>query len=227
MTELRVFESDRALACGVSDHVVTCLNRAVGERGWASLALSGGASLRPVLDELCVLQARWDKVEFFFTDERGVRPEHPASNYGEALDRLFTNPRVELHQVHRIEGEGSDLDAVAELYERELPSRLDVAVVGLEPDGAFAALHPDSVAFDDERAVVPVEVKKKPHRRVTLAPPVFDAVDELCVVAQGRDVAAAVSRALEQDGSARECPARLVRRGTWFLDRAAAGQLAG
>ena len=203
------------------------MKQVIDDYGWCSVALPGGSFVRPLYDELGLLQLRWDLVEFFFTDERAVRPDHPASNYGEALDRLFTNPRIQLHQVHRIEGEGADLDSVADLYERELPESFDVMILGLEANGAIAAIHPDSVAFDDPRRVVPVQVVKKPHRRVTLAPREIQAAGAVCVVAEGVEVGPALRAALgaESVGAANECPARLVREATWFVDRAAARAL--
>ena len=225
MGRLFVCDSRPELARAVGEHLGTLVQAAVRERDWCSLALPGGSFVRPIYDELALLQLPWQRVDFFFTDERGVRPDHPASNYGEALDRLFRNPRIGLHQVHRIEAEGADHDAVCELYERELPESFDAMLVGIETDGAIAALHPGSPAFDDERAVVPVETLKKPRRRVTVGPAVVDGARELVVVALGPDVAPAVSAALALDGPALECPARLARRGSWFLDRAAASAL--
>lgn len=222
---LRIFDSRPALSRAAAEHVGALVAQAVGARGFARLALPGGSFVRPIYAELGLLQVRWEKVAFYFTDERGVPPDHPASNYGEALDRLFTNPRIELFQVHRIEGEGADLEAVAELYERELPEQLDVALLGLEADGTIAALSPGSPAFDDERRVVPVTSPKKPRRRVTLGPDALAAVDELCVVAAGRAVASALREARE-DGPVEACPGRLARRGAWFVDRAAAAELA-
>ena len=155
-----------------------------------------------------------------------LRPSHPASSYGEAVDRLFTNPRIGEHQVHRIEAERSDREAVLDEYERELPDDFDIVLLELGLDGHVAALFPDSTAFDEgERRVALVECEQKPHWRMTLAPRVLAGAERSYVVACGRERAKVVRRALREELDPRELPARLVAGGVWILDRAAAAGL--
>jgi 6-phosphogluconolactonase/glucosamine-6-phosphate isomerase/deaminase len=62
---------------------------------------------------------------------------------------------------------------------------------------------------------------------MTVGPEVFARAAVKVVVACGAERAAGVRAARERQGPARELPARLVRDGTWIVDRAAARQLAG
>jgi len=60
---------------------------------------------------------------------------------------------------------------------------------------------------------------------VTLGPRLLAGAGAAIVVATGRERAAAVRAALRGEGPARELPARLVRGGTWIVDRLAAAEL--
>ncbi|HVS19329.1 MAG TPA: 6-phosphogluconolactonase, partial [Planctomycetota bacterium] len=166
--EIVVVDGPAALARTVALRIARVIEAAVGERDWCWLALPGGSFVGPIYDELKMLALPWSEVEFYFTDERCVPPHHPASCYGEAADRLFSNPRIGAHQVHRIEAELPDHEAAAERYAEELPDAFDLVLLEMGFDGHVAGLFPGSPALDEtERAAVPVEAPQKPRRRIT------------------------------------------------------------
>jgi 6-phosphogluconolactonase len=217
-----------ALAREAALRVAGVLRRAIAERGWGFLALPAGPFARPVYDELVLCSLDWSRVEFYFWEERGVPPGHPASAFAEADLRLFDNPRIGAHQVHRVEGESSDLDEVATRYAEECPEELDVLLAEPGDDGHLGALLPGSPAFDeDQRLVIPLRVPTKPVRRVTFTPRKIASVREAVVVAHGAQKAAVVARVLEGDEPPEELPAALLRGRTWVLDPPAASLLRG
>jgi 6-phosphogluconolactonase len=125
-----------------------------------------------------------------------------------------------------MEAERSDREAAAGDYERALPQRLDVLLLGMGADGHTASLFPGSAALDERsRLVVPVAGSKAPAERLTITPPVIEAARKVAVLATGEDKAAMVARALEGPPEPRTVPAQLARRGLWLLDRAAATRL--
>jgi len=73
--------------------------------------------------------------------------------------------------------------------------------------------------------VMPVIGPKPPPRRLTITPPVIAAAREVVMLVTGGGKAPMVASALAADGDARDLPARLAARGTWFLDTAAASLL--
>jgi 6-phosphogluconolactonase len=202
------------------------LERALGARGTASLALPAGPQIRGCYEAIAELALPWSEVDFFFADERCVPSEHPASAFGPAAHLLFSKPRIGLDNVYRIEGERPDHEAVAREYETRLPERLDVLVLELGLDGHVAGLFPGSSALAErERRVAVVEAPQKPRQRITLTARELEAAREPIVLATGRDRAVIVRRALREAGPVEELPARLALRGTWILDRAAASAL--
>jgi 6-phosphogluconolactonase len=67
---------------------------------------------------------------------------------------------------------------------------------------------------------------KAPAERLTITPPVIEAARQVAVIAGGEDKAAMVARAIEGPLAPKAVPAQLARRGSWFLDEAAAARLA-
>ncbi len=123
-------------------------------------------------------------------------------------------------------GELEDGAAAAAEYEAILPERLDVLVLGIGEDGHTASLFPGDPALDAaDRRVLAVRAPSPPHGRLTLTPIAIRAARERVMLARGNGKSAAVRRALEEPGPAREVPARLARVGHWILDGEAASDL--
>lgn len=218
-----------ALTRRAADWIVERLAQAIGARGQASLALAGGSTPRPIYADLSGRpkgSIAWDKVSIFFGDERAVPPDHADSNYRMAREALLSVAPVPEKNVHRMEAERADRDRAAADYARALPTRLDVLILGMGPDGHTASLFPGSSALSEtRRLVLPVTGTKPPPQRLTVTPPVIAAARGVLVVATGNDKAPMVARVLEGAVPATEAPIALARRGTWMLDSAAAGQL--
>lgn len=203
------------------------VTRAIAGQGACTLCLAGGRTPEPVYRALASGSSiDWTRVDVFFGDERAVPPDHPDSNYLMVYRALLSRVPIPAGQVHRMEAERSDREAAAREYERSLPPQLDILVLGMGPDGHTASLFPGSAALDERhRLVVPVIGAKAPAERLTITPPVIEAARRVAVIATGEDKAAVVARAIEGPLAPKEVPVQLARRGSWFLDQAAAGSL--
>lgn len=227
MTELIVVSEPAELARPAAEWLSLEVTRAIAERGSCALGLAGGRTPEPVYRELASGSTiEWQQVHVFFGDERAVPPSHPDSNYRTVYLALLSRVPIPPHQVHRMEAERADREVAAREYERALPARLDVLLLGMGPDGHTASLFPGSAALDErQRLVVPVSGAKPPAERLTITPPVIEAARKVAVIATGDEKAAMVARAVEGPLAPKAVPAQLARRGVWFLDRAAAARL--
>jgi 6-phosphogluconolactonase len=227
MTELIVVPDSAELARPAAEWLGHEVTRAIAERGTCALCLPGGRTPEPVYRALASASGiDWTRVDVFFGDERAVPPDHPDSNYLMVHRALLSRVPVPPGRIHRMEAERSDREAAAREYERSLPSRLDILVLGMGPDGHTASLFPGSAALDERhRLVVPVIGAKPPAERLTITPPVIAAARRVAVIATGEDKAAMVARAIEGPLAPKDVPVQLARRGSWFLDQAAAGRL--
>src|SRR5262245_40213844 len=115
--------------------------------------------------------------------------------------------------------EHPDVDEAAAAYARDMvsvlgsPPRLDVALLGVGPDGHVCSLFPGHALLRERtRRVAPVEDSPKPPpRRLTLTLPVLWEAEVVVVAAMGEPKAAMLKDALENPQS--ELPVALALRG--------------
>jgi 6-phosphogluconolactonase len=201
--------------------------RAMSEVETISVALSGGSTPGPVYERLAMEpELPWSRTRIFFADERAVPPDDPASNYLLAADTLLSRVPIEADQVHRMEAERPDIHEAATAYDRLLPSRLDLLILGIGEDGHTASLFPGESALSERtRRVLPALAPSEPSQRITITPPVIQLARLVIVLASGSSKARAIRNALAEGAHPSRCPARLARRGVWILDRDAIAQL--
>ena len=162
------------------------------------LTITGGSTPRSAYERAAELRRDWSGVDFWFTDDRCVPPEHEHSNFGMAKRALLS--RAEGATIHRIRGElGPDEGAAA--YEAELdelgPEALDLILLGIGPDGHTCSLFPGAEALGErERRVVGVETPGMAPlvSRVTLTLPVVNASRQIVFLVTGEDKAEAARR---------------------------------
>lgn len=227
MTQLIVGSTAGELARQATEWLSHEMNSAIAERGSCTLGVAGGRTPEPVYRELASDgRIDWQRVQVFFGDERAVQPDHPDSNFLMVHQALLSRVPIPSANVHRMEAERADRDAAALEYERLLPPRLDVLLLGMGPDGHTASLFPGSPALNEwQRLVLPVRGPKPPAERLTITPPVIEAARKPAVIATGADKAVMVARALEGPFAPSAVPVQLARQGCWFLDQAAAARL--
>jgi 6-phosphogluconolactonase len=220
---------------------VAAVGEAIGQRGACAVVLSGGrtpqALFRVLAERQYSCRIAWDKVDFFWGDERCVPPTHELSNYGTAHQELLSRVEIQPQQVHRIPGELPAADQVALKYEEDLSRyfgfapgqgrpRFDLVLLGLGADGHTASLFPCEKALQETtRWAVPVE-RRDEVSRVTLTLPVLNAARQIHFLAVGDEKARAVYHIVARQGDPSTWPARLVQpdegRVLWFVDPEAA-----
>src|SRR5579884_483441 len=227
-----------ALARRVAQWIV---DLACHSSGRFSVALSGGSTPRRLYQMLAAPPLRdalpWERVHWFWGDDRFVPWDSPDSNYGMARDALLAHAPVPPENVHGIRTDGTPAAAAA-AYERELrsyygadsfdPARplFDVVLLGMGPDGHTASLFPGKPAVEELRRWV-IEVPEpglNPHvPRVTLTYTALHSARSTPFVAAGADKQAMMRRVLSGDRalpSARIDPSGEL---VWFIDKAAQG----
>jgi 6-phosphogluconolactonase len=198
----------------------------VDEQGRCGVALAGGETPRLVYRRLADLAVPWESVELYFGDERRVPPDDPQSNFRMLRETLLEGIRGAGPIVHRLEGEWEDGESAALAYERLLPVRLDLVLLGMGADSHTASLFPGSPAVGvKNRRVIPVPGPAGSVPRITLTAPEIERAREICVLVAGRAKAKAVARALHWPVDISMRPIQLARRGTWILDTEAASEL--
>jgi 6-phosphogluconolactonase len=193
------------------------------------VCITGGSTPRTAYERAAELRQDWSDVEFWFTDERCVAPDHEHSNHRMAEQALLG--RATGAVVHRIQGELGPEDG-ARAYEREYEEAgsptLDLVLLGMGPDAHICSLFPrDDALGERERPVVGVETPGMAPlvSRITLTLPVVNASRRIVFLVTGEDKADAVARSFSgrPDPAA---PGSLVEgNAVALLDPAAAARL--
>src|SRR5580658_5637759 len=99
------FDTPLAAAEACGDRTLEILGKARGERGIATLAVSGGSTPRLMFQHMAKSGFDWSNVHIFQVDERCVPPDHELSNFRMTKESLLDAVPIPANQIHRIDGE--------------------------------------------------------------------------------------------------------------------------
>jgi 6-phosphogluconolactonase len=243
-TILRLPDAEEVGAAAAHEFV-RCARSALAARGRFSVALAGGSTPRRSYERLGEAPLRgqvdWDGVDFFWSDERAVPPDHRDSNYRMACEALLDRLAIDARRLHRMQGERADLDAAARDYEAELarafgvapsdePPALDLVFLGLGGDGHTASLFPHTAALrETTRWAVANHVPRLGARRLTLTAPILNRAARVVFLVAGAEKADILAEVLEGPADPERLPSQLIRPQSgalvWIVDRLAAARL--
>jgi 6-phosphogluconolactonase len=244
---IRQMTDTKALYLAAAEQVCRIGQLALETTGRFSLVLSGGTTPRPLYELLAAppfsSSLDWNKVEFFWGDERVVPPSDPSSNFRMAREAMLDKLRIPAAHIHRIRAEERDLDAAARAYEDEIervlgqvsgvgrhPPQFNLFLLGMGPDGHTASIFPGTEALEEtERWVIPVDVPSLGVKRITMTPPLINSAHFIIFMVTGATKADVVADVLQGPRDPRRCPAQLIHPLTgeviWFVDRDASAKL--
>jgi 6-phosphogluconolactonase len=204
---------------------------AVAARGRFTLAVSGGHTPWIVLRALADEDVPWAGVHVFQIDERVAPAGDPDRNFTHLHESLLQHAPLRPEQIHAMPVEAADLQAAAAQYAMVLrvvagsPPALDLAHLGLGPDGHTASLVPGDAVLEVSDKDVALTGIYQGRRRMTLTFPAINRARRVLWVVTGSEKVEMLRRLREGDVS---IPAGRVQRGQALLlaDRAAAEQMA-
>jgi len=224
-----IFADPTELARGAAEYFVA--------RRPETVALSGGSTPKlmfQILAEQFRERVDWSTIQFFWSDERHVPPDHPESNYRMANEALLSHVPVSAASVHRIRGENPDAAEAASEYEQTIVQvtqeplpRLDLIFLGVGTDGHTASIFPGSeVLHETNRLVAAPYVEKFQSYRITMTLPLLNNGATVVFLVSGAEKAQIVKEVFEGEN---KYPAQAVKPThgelIWMLDREAAAYL--
>ena len=241
--DLRIVPDPPALFQAAADEFASRAIAGVETGGRFTIALSGGSTPKSFFSLLAQNdrdRLPWNKMFFFWGDERHVPPDHPESNYRMAFESLLSKVPVPAGNVFRIPAEKPDANQAAATYEQTLRDffqppaktfpRFDLILLGMGPDGHTASLFPQTKALqENSRLVVANWVEKFKTDRITLTLPVINHAAAVMFVVSGQDKAAPLKEVLEGTQPPDLYPSKLIHPENgaliWLVDQAAASAL--
>jgi 6-phosphogluconolactonase len=201
---------------------------AVAERGRFVMAVSGGHTPWQMLRALAKEKVPWENVHVVQVDERVAPAGDPDRNLTHLRESLLEHAPLRPEQIYAMPVESPDLEAGAKRYARTLqeiagsPPVLDLAHLGLGPDGHTASLVPGDPVLNVADADVALTGVYQGRRRMTLTYPMLNRSRRVLWLVTGNDKVDALARLREGDTS---IPGGRIQRdqAVVLADQAAAG----
>jgi len=225
--KIDTFPDALTAARAAAERMASLARAAVAARGRFAMAVSGGRSPWQMLEALAALDVPWAGVHLFQVDERVAPDGDPDRNATHIRESLLARAPVPRDHVHLMPVETPDLDAAAARYAESLaavagsPPVIDLAHLGLGPDGHTASLVPGDPVLDVVTRDVALTNPYQGHRRMTLTYPALNRARSILWLVTGDDKPWALGRLRAGD---RAIPAGRVRADVAevFADAAAA-----
>jgi len=203
---------------------------AVEARGRFVVAVSGGRTPWLMLRLLADQDIPWEGVHVVQVDERVAPAGHLDRNLTHVRETLIGHVPLRPEQLHAMPVEAADLEEAATRYALTLqevagsPPILDLAHLGLGPDGHTASLVPNDRVLDVTDKDVAVTGIYQRRRRMTLTYPMLNRSRRILWLITGADKVGVLERLRAGDVS---IPAGRVRQDQALVvaDRAAAGHM--
>jgi 6-phosphogluconolactonase len=225
--KIEIFRDADAVAQKAAEIIATESRAAVKARGRFIVAVSGGHTPWQMLRALAEEEVPWKDVHVVQVDERVAPAGDPDRNLTHLRESLLQHAPLRSEQIHAMPVESPDLDAAAKRYAATLqeiagsPPVLDLAHLGLGPDGHTASLVPRDPVLDVTDADVALTGVYQQKRRMTLTYPILNRSRRVLWLVTGSDKVEALARLCAGDVS---IPAGRIRRDQALVlaDRAAA-----
>lgn len=239
-----VVDTANLLAERVAEDFATLVSQTLQHQDRFTVALAGGQTPKLFYARLAKEPYRsaipWNRLWFFWGDERCVPKDHVDSNFRMAAEALLQYVPVVPAHVFRMRGEDPPPQAARD-YETELKSifkgrewpRFDLILLGLGTDGHTASLIPGTPAvhFEEgepagDRWVVGNVVRALQTVRITMTFPAINHAANVWFLVTGAKKNAIFSKVHE--GPNPSVPASLVKPESgdvrWYVDKAVAAK---
>ena len=142
---ISTFSSSDDLVDSLSEHIATALERAITERGVATLVVSGGSTPVPLFRALSQKTINWQAVTITLADERCVDENDAQSNAKLVKENLMQAQAATATFVPLVGTVPVDEDQLGELNHALLSlPRYDIVLLGMGGDGHTASIFPEA-----------------------------------------------------------------------------------
>lgn len=220
------FDTVESLQKTASDQIIEYLHARVTQNGSASVSLSGGSTPKRIYEQLSQSDLPWDKIHWFWGDERNVPADDEQSNFRMVRLAMLEPAGVPDAQVHPVVTIPDDPKRAAMDYENTLREHFsgqtapafDLVLLGMGDDGHTASLFPHTAALaESNRWFVENWVEKFDAFRYTMTAHAISAGLQRWFLVTGAAKKPALSKVWDSSASADEFPSKLVTPTRWFV----------
>ncbi len=238
---VKTFADNPAVANAFANDFVGLLQSLTKSNSKVTVALSGGSTpklLFAVLAEQFADSVDWNKVHFFWGDERCVSPDDSQSNYGEARKLFLSKIEIPDENIHRVHGESQPATERVR-YEQEVLQHVsansdsvpsfDVMLLGMGGDGHTASIFPHEIEFLKSDNICEIATHPESgQKRITLTGKVINASSQVFFLVTGSGKANVLAEIFGRTGEYETYPTTHISakcEPTFYIDEAAGANL--
>lgn len=231
---VRIFDSVELLSQGFAEFFAEEVRTLLEEKKFITVALSGGNTPLKIFETLAenfINNVEWNRIHFYWVDERCVPMNSDESNYGNAWRVLFEKTGISSEQLHPIYGKTNPEDEIHRYEDAILkhvqlkdgiPS-FDMILLGLGEDGHTASIFPDRLdLFATQDITAHTAHPGTGQNRITLTGNVLNNAARIYFIVSGSSKSAVVKSIIEELPGSEKLPVAKInpKAGTvtWFLD---------
>ena len=191
-----------------------------------SVSLSGGSTPKRIYEILAGKELPWQKIHFFWGDERNVPHDHDDSNAKMVALALLDHADIPAENIHRVPVVVDDPASAAKQYEatlreffadQDFPS-WDLNLLGMGDDAHTASLFPGTDAIgENERWFVENYVEKMSTYRYTLTAPAINSAKQKWFMVAGGNKQDALSQVWSSERNVDALPSQLIQDAKWYV----------
>ena len=226
------FKDGQSVARNAAEAFFVKMDEVLASKSEAHVAITGGtvgiATLAEIADNERAASFDFNRINFWWGDERFVAADSGDRNAVQARNALFSKIQIDPSKLHEFPSadNGLTLDAAAEQfanYVAEVHPHFDLVFLGMGPDGHINSLFPGKpTPAAGVQIIAEHDSPKPPPQRLSFTYEAMNAADEIWFTVAGADKAEAVSVAFGDDPTS--LPVGRVHgkmKTVWFVDQTA------
>ncbi len=225
---IRIFDDLDTLYTEAADLFADLSEKSIREKGRFTVALSGGSSPKAIFKLLATEEygrrIEWDKIYFFWVDERWVPLNDDKSNARMTFEALLDKVPVPKDHIFPMYKDNILPEEYAREYESYIRNILgnegvfDFILLGMGDDGHTASLFPgEEILNEKEKWVDAFYLKPQEMYRITLTAPIINKAENILAVAFGESKRHALHEILKGAYNPEMYPMQLIEKKENFL----------
>lgn len=238
--ELHIEKDTKALSASLAEWINKYIQQVLAKQDRFTFVLSGGSTPKALYALLAESPYKesipWEKLHFFWGDERAVPFEDSRNNAKMCYDELLDKVPVKAENIHIMrtditpEESAADYEKIVKTYFEGSETTFDFVLLGMGDDGHTLSLFPGTEVIHEQNALATsFFLQAQDMYRITLTAPVVNNAACVAFLAAGAGKAEVLKQVLKGEKNVELYPSQIIQpvKGQlhWFVDEAAAALL--
>jgi len=238
--ELHIEKDTKALSDSLAEWLNKYIQQVLAKQDRFTFVLSGGSTPKALYALLAESPYKesipWEKLHFFWGDERAVPFEDSRNNAKMCYDELLDKVPAKAENIHIMrtditpEESAAEYEKIVKTYFEGSETTFDFVLLGMGDDGHTLSLFPGTEVIHEQNALATsFFLKAQDMYRITLTAPVVNDAACVAFLAAGAGKAEVLKQVLQGEKNVDRYPSQIIQpvKGElhWFVDEAAAALL--